>query len=540
MGGSYTPPALVRFCLDRVAALAPDGELRVLEPSAGDGAFIRGIAESGLRPRVVRIVAIEPVEREAAKLRQALADARLGGDVLTRSAIAWAAAATESFDLAVGNPPFVRFQFLTAADRASLPDLAEAARVRPLSGVGNLWIPVLLGALSRLREGGAAAFVIPTECLTGVSAGAVRAWLTSNMDRLRLDLFPPGSFPHVLQEVLVLSGVRRGTAVASGELRIVDHDGPGEPRAWTHAAGGSGGWTRYLLTPSQLDALRAASALPFVTSLGSVATFEVSIVTGANAYFSATPATLAAYDLATWAKPLLPRVRHAAGLRYTGADHAALRAAGTPCWLLRFGPDAPSPLDRARPRRYVEEGERAGLHERYKCRIREPWFRVPGVRAGSLLLSKRAHRQHRLIRNEAGVLTTDTIYRGSLRPGSEHLEGSLVAGFHNSLTLLTAELEGRSFGGGVLELVPSEIARLAVPASPAQTRFLDELDALARSARGGDALVEATDRLLSSARIGFPADLAALLAEARHALLARRLSRGATRVGGDADVGLAA
>jgi hypothetical protein len=32
----------------------------------------------------------------------------------------------------------------------------------------------------------------------------------------------------------------------------------------------------------------------------------------------------------------------------------------------------------------------------------------------------------------------------------------------NSLTALTAELEGRHYGGGVLELVPSEIEKLAV------------------------------------------------------------------------------
>ncbi len=36
-------------------------------------------------------------------------------------------------------------------------------------------------------------------------------------------------------------------------------------------------------------------------------------------------------------------------------------------------------------------------------------------------------------------------------------------GFLNGLTALTAELEGRHYGGGVLELVPSEIEKLLVP-----------------------------------------------------------------------------
>ena len=36
----------------------------------------------------------------------------------------------------------------------------------------------------------------------------------------------------------------------------------------------------------------------------------------------------------------------------------------------------------------------------------------------------------------------------------------------NPLTALSAELEGRTYGGGVLELVPSEIERLLVPVPP--------------------------------------------------------------------------
>lgn len=38
----------------------------------------------------------------------------------------------------------------------------------------------------------------------------------------------------------------------------------------------------------------------------------------------------------------------------------------------------------------------------------------------------------------------------------------LVASFVNPLTALSAELKGRHYGGGVLELVPSEIERLAI------------------------------------------------------------------------------
>ncbi len=56
-----------------------------------------------------------------------------------------------------------------------------------------------------------------------------------------------------------------------------------------------------------------------------------------------------------------------------------------------------------------------------------------------------------------------------------------VWNFVNSLTALSAELEGRHYGGGVIELVPSEIERLLVPFAAGGTQELDRLNALFRA-----------------------------------------------------------
>lgn len=525
-GGFYTPRDLVDFCIERAAALAPaEARLRVLEPSIGDGAFVTGLSESALAASVDSVLGLEVDPREATKAVSALDRSGLSGRILEASAIGWAADTSETFDVAVGNPPFVRFQFLRPRDKAALIPLGKRLGLS-FGGVSNLWIPVLLGALSRLRPGGAAAFVIPTECLTGVSAGSVRRWLVEHVDELRLDLFPPGSFPGVLQEILVLSG-RRGDRVASaGTLELVEHSMSGERASWRYLIqAGPDSWSRYLLEPRQLEALDTACALLPVRLLGETASLEVSIVTGANDYFSAETATVSEFELARWAEPLLPRLRHASGLIYKRADQRATALSGARAWLLDFSADRPDPLDFAQPRAYLELGQERELHLRYKCRIRDPWYRVPSVRSGELLLSKRSHRFHRLVLNTAGALTTDTIYRGRMRPGFGDKARDLVAGFHNSLTLLSAELEGRSFGGGVLELVPSEIARLKVPLVDGFARHLASLDSLLRASGSDESVVEATDVLLVSSNLGFAPELMQTLREARYSLLARRLGR---------------
>jgi adenine-specific DNA-methyltransferase len=539
-GGFYTPPRLAAFCLERVSELLSGGTgLRVLEPSAGDGSFVRGIADSptGLAERVACLRALELVPGEAAKVAEALEVAGLAGDVTTASAIRWAAETDELFDVALGNPPFVRYQFVSEEDKRDVRLLGERLGAS-FAGVGNLWIPVLVGALARLQPGGVLGFVVPTECFTGCSARVAREWVTSHLEDVRFDLFPPRSFPDVLQEIAVLSGRRRARpASAPSSITILEHQIDGAPREWSATVGREhGSWTHCLLEPIQREALDVALGAGQVRPLGSLARLEVSIVTGANDFFCVSDARARDNDLSRWAKPLLPRSRNAPGLVYTAADQAATNAAGARCWLLDFSAGARDPMVEDGPGRYLQEGIERGLPRRYKCRIREPWYRVPGIRAGELLLSKRSHEFPRLIANQADVFTTDTIYRGWMRPDSPVSRLDLVASFHSSLTLLTAELEGRSFGGGVLELVPSEVARLGVCAVPG---FADHLLALDRVTRteDGQALVDRTDAFLVQ-HGALPPDVVAILASARDALVSRRLDR--NRRGEDRSLALAA
>ena len=103
----------------------------------------------------------------------------------------------------------------------------------------------------------------------------------------------------------------------------------------------------------------------------------------------------------------------------------------------------------------------------------------------------------------------------------------MAASFHNSLTILSAEIEGRSFGGGGLELVPSEVARLRILVADELAEDLGRLDAISRSTDPDkdSLLVEETDRRLAKAVDGLDDSVLATLADARRTLLQRRLDR---------------
>jgi adenine-specific DNA-methyltransferase len=529
-GGFYTPSQLVKVCYDRVKDLVGSrAPISILEPSVGDGAFIKGLIGHELSKQVHDLFGVEIIEDEAHKALSISSAVNFPVRINVASSIYWSVKTEELFDVAVGNPPFVRYQFVPKNDLLAIEALGRRIGVS-FKGVSNLWIPILLGALSRLHLGGAMAFVVPAEIFTGLSAGDVRRWLLGNFSDLRIDMFLPGSFPEVLQEVVVISGAKRPYSAENNTVTFVEHGRLGEVSKWRHTIrNNTHGWTRYLLAPRHLDALEEASEATDTVFLGDIAKIEVSIVTGANDYFSVNAQEINQYNLHEWSRPLLPRIRFAEGLVYTDDDHERTVFSGVKAWLLDFDAKKPDPALQKAASEYIKIGEQQGLHTRYKTSIRTPWYRVPGVWADKLMLSKRSHWYPRLVLNKAGVLTTDTIYRGRMIGKYTGCERELVTGFHNSLTLLTAEIEGRSFGGGVLELVPSEIARLRVPFTRRLAPFIEELDSIARSStstfEAQNVLIEATNRRLIETVPGFSCKLFEMLEEARQLLAKRRFSR---------------
>ena len=533
-GGFYTPAPLVDICLERVLSLVGSrSDLKVLEPSVGDGAFLRQLGSHPLASAVEKFTGLEIVGSEAQKCRLSARDVPFETNILLESALKWAISSNEAFDIAMGNPPFVRFQFVSKDDLNCIEQLGAKLQIC-FRGVSNLWIPILLAAGSKLRVGGAMAFVVPAELFTGLAAGDARTWLLKHFTELRIDMFSPGSFPDVLQEVVIISGLRQEpktlTGISRSTVTFIEHAKNGDTRCWSHDVPHSTqSWTRFLLTPRQISAFEQAQQISQVQQLSQIAKIEVSIVTGANEFFSVNTEEIARFQLQNWAEPLLPRIRYAEGLVYGQADHQSTVSSGAKAWLLHFDAERPDPRAEVGAARYLEIGEMRGLANRYKTSIRSPWYRVPSVWAGKLLLSKRSHMFPRLVYNAAGAMTTDTIYRGRMRDMYAGRELGLVGAFHNSLTLLSAEIEGRSFGGGVLELVPSEISRLAIPFPVNVAEFVPKPGKIARamskSSEGHQALIDSTDSLLVQQIDDLSPQLVAELAEARRILMQRRLNR---------------
>ena len=238
-----------------------------------------------------------------------------------------------------------------------------------------------------------------------------------------------------------------------------------------------GKWTRALLDSETRSLVDELAEHGEVHRFDDIANVDVGIVTGANKFFLVSDEVVKDHELERWAHPMFGRSEHCPGIIYDARQHVANACKGNPTNFLWFS-EKTEKVDAA-AKAYIKLGEKQELHTRYKCRVRTPWYTVPSVYATEIGMLKRSHNTPRLILNRIGAYTTDTAYR--IR-ANDVLAEKLVSCFVNPLTALSAELEGRHYGGGVLELIPSEIERLLIPLPAKVSVDLTALDKAIRTA----------------------------------------------------------
>ena len=486
-GGYYTPPDLTVFLAKWVKEIDP---ARVLEPSCGDGEFFGALATvKGFKKST-----IVGFELDAVEAKKASARAREIGlsstKVFPTDFLRWAYDNFEDtavrFDAVLGNPPFVRYQYLPEPFQIIAQEIFEKLKL-PFTKHTNAWVPFILASMELLRPGGRLAMVVPAEIMHVTHAQSLRSYL--GRECRRLVIIDPEElwFSDTLQGAVILLAEKRRSAKDQAEgLGIYPVRGreflglnPSAVFDTPQPINGKtveGKWTRALLDLETRNLLDEIVGHKEVHLFVDIAKVDVGIVTGANKFFLVANDVVNQYKLQKWAHPMFGRSEHCPGIIYDERQHAENATKGSPTNFLWFN-EKTGHIDQA-AQRYIETGENEKLHTRYKCRVRSPWYTVPSVYSTEIGLLKRSHDTPRLILNKIGAYTTDTAYRIKTRGVTAE---KLVGSFLNPLTALSTELESRHYGGGVLELIPSEIERLVIPLPQRIDIDLPALDKAIRS-----------------------------------------------------------
>lgn len=511
-GGYYTPEPLARFVATWVADAGP----RLLEPACGDGAILRFLATHGTA------TGIELFPQEATAARE-----RTGATVVVGDFFRWLGPDRHGkFDGVAGNPPYIRFGSWEEQYREAAFDLMRAQGLTP-TRLTNAWLPFVVASLVAVRDGGKVGLVVPAELLQVGYAAQLRAYLVDTCSDVTVVAFRELVFPGILQEVVLLLAVKgmgpasiRTVEVRNGShLDEVTLDGAAT-RAPLH---GTEKWTKYFLDTAQITALRDLRSDSRLASLSNYAKVNVGVVTGRNSFFCMTDADASLRGITAHTIPLLSRSAQFTGVEFTEKDIAAQAAAGAVTRLLAVAPDYDLALDSAL-NSYVQLGEQDGVHEGYKCRIRTSWWSVPSISQPAGFMLRQVSTYLRMLSNDAGASSTDTVHRVFTKPGVNMKQLTVAA--LNSATMAMSEVLGRSYGGGLLEIEPTEAIALPVPDPNLVDNILQsEVDAFLRRGDIPGAISMVDQRLMVDI-LGFSESEMDMVRESSRRLRERRLGRG--------------
>ena len=468
MGQFATPPDIAEFMVSY--GLGP-GVRTVLDPACGIGVFLDRLVEAGstaalygidVDPMMVNACHLDMRTRHGAsairRLRLLCAD-YLAGD-----------AGVPRADFLVCNPPYVNFH---GFDRKAIPRVGREAGVR-LSMLTNLYALFMVRAARSVREGGTIVFITPAEFFYTGYGRAVKSFLAG---RLTLDSFVTFDFERtVFGRALTTStisvminrpppaGHRVRFVTTRGSLDGVRGAVRSDPRRGVavrlvrqDAIDPDSKWQNYFAGARRAGVGASASSSPLVP-LSREAGVKRGIASGSNDFFTLSEAERLQWGIeGRFLVPVISKARQVDGYEITPGRMRSLEREGQKVHLL-YCTGPPS----AGLRRYIRDGERRGIDERYLCRHRTPWFSMEARAAAPILATVFSRDNMRFVHNRAGCLNLAS-YHGVYPRYDDTLRIKALLCYLNSGHC--AAVQGavrREYGGGLHKFEPGDLLQLPV------------------------------------------------------------------------------
>lgn len=470
LGQFATPTALAVDILEYAKGLLGSRQkVRFLDPAFGTGAFYSALLSCFPTSRIeqARAFEIDPhYGHPAAKLwkQQSL---KLSLSDFT------AAPPTPKFNLVICNPPYVRHHHLDSTTKRRLQLLTQRASGMKISGLAGLYCHFLSISHAWMDDNAIAGWLIPSEFMDVNYGTAVKRYLLERVTLLHIHRFDPNDVQFA--DALVSSAIvwfRKAPPPANQEVKFTFGGTLSDPTLTrmlpATALAQERKWTRF----PNADA-RVTSRIP---TLGDFFQIKRGLATGGNGYFILSEQDLAARGLPRHLfRPILPSPRH---LRQ---DEVEARPDGSPdidrrLFLLDTKLDE-AEIEKRYPKlaAYLEEGKSRGIHARYLCRHRRPWYSQENRPAAPIVCTylgrgdAKNGRPFRFILNGSNATVANVylaLYPTPALARAPQVHPTLIRRIWKILNQLSAsELlhEGRVYGGGLHKLEPRELANVPVP-----------------------------------------------------------------------------
>ena len=162
-GAYYTPFDLAHYLSKWITEIKPK---TILEPSCGDGVFLTALAPLISNKTTITGIELESSEAQKASIKTK-SFKKTSINVMCADFLEWYLDSKKKnnlFDAVVGNPPFIRYQYLSKKDQEFSERIFKKHNL-PFTKHTNAWVPFIIASLSLLKPGGRMAMVLPSEIL---------------------------------------------------------------------------------------------------------------------------------------------------------------------------------------------------------------------------------------------------------------------------------------------------------------------------------------------------------------------------------------
>lgn len=464
-GSYYTPDHLSDFIVNRISIqLEHEDHISIFEPSVGDGSFLTALNRKGIlkNNKDIQITALDLNNDELKRAEESIQDIECSKLFINADFLNYTKDNNDKYDLIIGNPPYIKKNRLTEEQIVICQEIHEKAGLSKKS-IKNIWTAFLIKSILKLEKTGILAFVLPAELLQVKFAEELRKYIQLLFQRIEIYTFSDLLFECKGQDTIVLIGYMqsndRGVFYSNIENKEQLNNIPIVKRK-DILVKSDVKWIHHIIDSDDLYFLQ--NIQENLEPIKAFCDSKPGIVTAANKFFIVDKKTEEKYDLESYTQPIIQKGFFVNGsVVFNHENYNQLLLDGKPARMLCFK-DEDNDIVNEQVKEYLRIGKNSKIHERYKCKIRKNWFVVPNISTPSDgFFFKRCHLYPKLLKNEANVLVTDSAYK--INMNGEYDINDLIYSFYNSLTLTFSELEGRYYGGGVLELTPNEFKKLPIP-----------------------------------------------------------------------------
>ena len=483
-GSFYTPENLIEYMVSFIEKKQKPS--RILEPSAGDGRFVKAlqIFDSS-------ITLIEYDQKKVLELRKKYKNKC---NIHQADFNRYAYKNKEKYDLIIGNPPYISKKNMDSKMRQSSEKIIESFNLSK-DLFQNIWVAFILSSIKLLDKYGCIFFVLPFEFLQVQYAEKLRIFLEKKFNVIEITTFEKKIFDAIEQDVCLvyLANVRQQEAyiqyrtLKNIESRveifssIIKRNKPLKK------------WSNCILNDEETEKLFSISnKFKKVEEFGEI---SPGIVTGANNYFILSNKDYLANRINKKCRlSIIARSKDVKDcLLFKLEDYKELLHSTSKIVMINTNGLKDDYFSKGL-KAYIMEGEEKGINKRYKCSIRKRWYDVPIIQKGNVCFFKRYSFLPRIVVNRADIYTTDVAY--NIRFYNDYQPESFAFCFYNSLTLALCEYEGRFYGGGVGELVPTEFKLLVIPYKIIEEEKINKLDKMFRDKSEVSAIIDYVDSIV--------------------------------------------